>query len=404
MNTTKQGNAYEDKVFRLVKRLIADGTLPVGKMFSIHQKKSYSFDFGTDSFIADVSVEIANPLCNNEISNVIIFECKDLGRKLDKSDYLEWRGRLINFPYGCKVYFVTPKGFPQPVINGCKQLGIGLIVWNGKGNEQWIAPRSFNEIDQHNFQFSVLRGEEAPSCFPLVFDEDRFFTIGEMLRRHDLPLNMPKLRPPFFPRNEICNIVNQLLNTVEFYSITTPKNEDKLISYLGVKVSFEELSPRHNGQYDATNHTILMPNWLISYPHRLRFSIAHELGHAFLHREKLKQYESFFKQGDPLAYNPPESDFHWFDVQANDFASYLLMPDTSFRNAVRTIFNQLGLHNIPFVVDNQKGKFTIYYQIVDYLANFFDVSNEHVKSRLDKDKLILTTKQPTRLGNILRGY
>jgi Zn-dependent peptidase ImmA (M78 family) len=404
MNTTAKGNTYEDKVFQLVKRLIADGTIPVGKKYSVLQKKTYSIDFDTDSFIADVSVEIYNPHCNDEISNVIIFECKDLGRKLDKSDYLEWRGRLSNFPYGCKVYFVTPNGYPQPVIDGSKHLGIGLIVWNGKSNEQWIAPRNINEIDQRTYQFSILRGENTNSCFPLVYDNECFYTFGEMLRQHSLPFNVPQLKPPFLKRDKVRDIVNELLTSVDFISIATNKNEDKLIAYLDVKIDFRELPESHNGQYIATDNVIILPNWLISHPHRLRFSIAHELGHAYLHREKLRQYESFFSSDDPLAYNPPESDFHWFDVQANDFASYLLLPDIQFNRAVNNVFSQYGLHRVPFVVDNQKGKFPIYYNIVNALAEQFDVSKEQIKTRLKMDNLVEITSQPNRIGNIIRGF
>ena len=117
MNTTAQGNAYENKVFQLVKKLIEDGTVAVGKNYSLHQKKSYPIDFGTDSFIADISIEVRNPHFNNEISNLVIFECKDLNGKLDKSDFEEWRGRIKNLPFGKKLYFVTSKGYPQPVID-----------------------------------------------------------------------------------------------------------------------------------------------------------------------------------------------------------------------------------------------------------------------------------------------
>lgn len=44
MSTTDQGDAYENKVFRLVKKLIADGTVAVGKHYSLHQKKAYPID------------------------------------------------------------------------------------------------------------------------------------------------------------------------------------------------------------------------------------------------------------------------------------------------------------------------------------------------------------------------
>lgn len=404
MSTTDQGNAYERKVLFLVKKLIKDGTVAVGKNYSIHQKKSYPIDFGTDNFIADISVEVRNTHFKNEISNLIIFECKDLDRKLDKSDFEEWRGRIQNLPYGKKLYFVTSKGYSQPIINKALKTGIGLIVWSGQGKEKWEAPRMLNELEQRIYQMQILRGECEAPFFPLVFEKGSFCTMGEMLKLNELPIKAPTLKPRYMPREMINDIVNNLLNSPQFYSINTRKNEDRLITLLKVRINFQELPHTHNGKYNATNHCITLPNWLISEPHRLRFSLAHELGHAYLHRGELQQYESFFAANNTAAYTPSESEFHWFDVQANNFASYLLMPDKDFRQAISVLFKQYGLHDFPFVIDNQKGKFPIYYSIVEALASYFDVSNEHIKSRLQKDNYVKIIYQPNRVGNILRGY
>ena len=404
MNTTEQGDAYENKVFRLVKKLITDGTVAVGKHYSLHQKKAYPIDFGTDQFIADISIEVRNSHFNDAISNLIIFECKDLGRKLDKSDFEEWRGKTQNLPFGKKLYIVTSIGFPQPVIDKALNTGVGLIIWNGYGEEKWMAPRTLNEVEQRDYQFNILRGNLNAPSYPLIFENGCFYTMGEMLRYNGLPINAPTLKPSYLPRTEINKIVNKLLASPDFYSIETDKNEDKLLTFLNVKIEFQELPTTHNGKYDAIRHCIILPNWLISQPHRLRFSLAHELAHAYLHREKLRQYESFFATADSATLIPSEAEFHWFDVQANDFASYLLMPDAEFRQAVSILFKQHRLHQVPFVIDNQKGKFPIYYSIVDSIANHFDVSNDHVKNRLKKDGFVEIIQQPNRIGNILRGY
>ena len=404
MNTTEQGDAYENKVFRLVKKLITDGTVAVGKHYSLHQKKAYPIDFGTDQFIADISIEVRNSHFNDAISNLIIFECKDLGRKLDKSDFEEWRGKTQNLPFGKKLYIVTSIGFPQPVIDKALNTGVGLIIWNGYGEEKWMAPRTLNEVEQRDYQFNILRGNLNAPSYPLIFENGCFYTMGEMLRYNGLPINAPTLKPSYLPRTEINKIVNKLLASPDFYSIETDKNEDKLLTFLNVKIEFQELPTTHNGKYDAIRHCIILPNWLISQPHRLRFSLAHELAHAYLHREKLRQYESFFANADSATLIPSEAEFHWFDVQANDFASYLLMPDAEFRQAVSILFKQHRLHQVPFVIDNQKGKFPIYYSIVDSIANHFDVSNDHVKNRLKKDGFVEIIQQPNRIGNILRGY
>lgn len=404
MNTTAKGDAYEDKVFQLVKKLINDGTLATGKNYSVHQKKSYPIDFGTDKFVADISIEVRNPHFKNKISNLIIFECKDLKTKLDKSDFEEWRGRLKNIPYGSKLYFVTKTGFTQPIIDKSINSGIGLIVWSGEGEEKWIATRSLNELEQQDLNFSLLLGKNKASFFPLVYENWNFLTFGEMLRLNNIPINIPPLRCSYLSREKICNIVNSLLNNHDYYSINAKQNEDKLIAFLNVRIDFQDLPEVHNGMYDATNHCIIMPNWLINQPHRLRFSLAHELGHAYLHRERLKQYESFFSSSQRPIYNPSDTEFHWFDVQANDFASYLLMPDALFKIAASELFNLYGLHHFPFIIDNQKGKFPIYYSISNSLANRFNVSVDHVKTRLMKDEIVKIVCQPNRVGNILRGY
>jgi Zn-dependent peptidase ImmA (M78 family) len=62
------------------------------------------------------------------------------------------------------------------------------------------------------------------------------------------------------------------------------------------------------------------------YP-RIRFSLAHELGHYALHKElfeslEIKAVEDYYRFFDEC---PPEQ-YSFLETQANKFASYLLMP------------------------------------------------------------------------------
>lgn len=74
--------------------------------------------------------------------------------------------------------------------------------------------------------------------------------------------------------------------------------------------------------------------WMIAYnssissPGRIRFTKAHELGHYVLHR--MKQSEFMCSKNDML-YLPDGVDI---ESQADEFASYLLMPLNDFRNQV----------------------------------------------------------------------
>ena len=70
--------------------------------------------------------------------------------------------------------------------------------------------------------------------------------------------------------------------------------------------------------------------WCISYdedvvmPGRINFTLAHELGHYFCHRQR--QAEFHCGQGDMLDYQGAPS--RKMEKEANVFASYLLMPAT----------------------------------------------------------------------------
>ena len=74
----------------------------------------------------------------------------------------------------------------------------------------------------------------------------------------------------------------------------------------------------------------LLYNENITSAGRIRFTKAHELGHYLLHREKQTEFRC--TQGDML---------HWsgdanVEMQADEFASHLLMPLTHFREGLPT--------------------------------------------------------------------
>jgi hypothetical protein len=63
------------------------------------------------------------------------------------------------------------------------------------------------------------------------------------------------------------------------------------------------------------------------YKNRLRFSLAHEIGHFILHRDiytdfKIKNVEGFYRFIEEV----PQEEYGYLETQANKFASYLLLP------------------------------------------------------------------------------
>lgn len=96
---------------------------------------------------------------------------------------------------------------------------------------------------------------------------------------------------------------------------------------------------------------------------RRNFTIAHELGHYFLHRDKEVHFADRTK--DIL-----EASLNRFEMQANVFASQLLLPNF-------IIFNLLSndLHYYQIKKKVQVSNEALYWRLVNYLINNYNLNN-----------------------------
>lgn len=149
------------------------------------------------------------------------------------------------------------------------------------------------------------------------------------------------------------------------YKNTFPFKIVEFINELGIKVIASDMSNNISGSITKMGETFTI---YINNSHastRLRFTLAHELGHYFNDREYLEsnnQIQDLSKQATPkFLYREasPNIDcsMQKMDVEANKFAANLLMPEEKFKE----IWN---LEDTP-----------------EKVANFFGVTIEAVKIR-----------------------
>ncbi|MEO5738754.1 MAG: ImmA/IrrE family metallo-endopeptidase [Variovorax sp.] len=99
-------------------------------------------------------------------------------------------------------------------------------------------------------------------------------------------------------------------------------------------------------------------DWCISYdedvvvPGRINFTLAHELGHYFCHRQRQAEFRC--GQGAMLDYYGEAS--KQMEKEANVFASYLLMPATDFRQQIDR--QTITLELLGEVADRYQTSFT----------------------------------------------
>ncbi len=167
-------------------------------------------------------------------------------------------------------------------------------------------------------------------------------------------------------------------------------------------INFEDLPLGVEGRTSIREHIIVLSNSLISNQDRLRFTLAHELGHLVLHSKILAAYEGLL--GDkphPLS----ESDLKWIDSQANKFASFLLMPHLSFRAFALSVFKAFNINTCKFIVDKQPFKDQLLQSILYHISKHFKVSKEAVFIRLKEDGLVEDCRNnPKRISDVIRGF
>ncbi len=121
-----------------------------------------------------------------------------------------------------------------------------------------------------------------------------------------------------------------------FYDGNVLKIEDLISTFSDIEIEYKDMDSADSGSlsYDKKKCKWIM---CVNRKHnikRQRFTMAHELGHYILHKEKNVEFvdTTFFRNSekDAVEYN------------ANEFASRLLMPESE----VRTLIDVDGVKNI----------------------------------------------------------
>lgn len=136
-------------------------------------------------------------------------------------------------------------------------------------------------------------------------------------------------------------------------SVTTnPIDLPNLCHVLGIGIKYLPLENNISGKlhHDGSRWVINVNS--LHHPRRQRFTIAHELGHYFLHRSSQDKYEdTTFHRG--RSYSQKE-------LEADNFAGALLMPKEEFKMFIRSNSNK-----------------------IDDIAEYFGTSSLAIKKRAD---------------------
>lgn len=121
---------------------------------------------------------------------------------------------------------------------------------------------------------------------------------------------------------------------------------------------------------------------------RVRFTIAHEIGHLVIHRANIdmvrfKSEEEWIKLRISLTDEP----LGWFETQASEFAGRLLVPIDQLVKAYKDVRAEIIKENSGWE-DNKPDEEEIISLAAIKIAPKFDVSAEVIEKRLRKENVL----------------
>lgn len=414
-NTTSKGNKLESRVYELIKLLLENDEFFVdGKKSKVFWKKGYYSQARKKEIIVDISIETYLKNSQN-YSFLTVIECKNYDHLVPVDDVEELDSKLGQIgKHNTKGIILTTKGFQVSASNLAMSYGIGIGIITAENEIDWIAHRKNTGKSDINNQVNAS-DNEFKNFFAFV-NNLSFNTLPNLLIGIgiiDKYVFQPSIiKIPFISPEQIEAEINKLPNESIYQN-------DKLISenlceYLSnafkVEFVFDETLGNQEGDeilgkitFDPLKIYITKELQLNKY--RWRFTLAHEVGHLILHQDTLKNYVTEnIDIAEMLSLSGKFSSYtnKYLEMQANKFASILLLPKEPFLREVQKFFDKENLRRGYLYLDHQAVNQKLFRDLLLILQAKFDVSSEAAKYRLYSFNLIKNNDMKS-VQEILKG-
>lgn len=317
------------------------------------------------------------------------------------NDCRNWAWGVKRLGYNVRVCLVTDKGFSSDALeyvrNNHFDLEGRLILAKYCGDEEQtlVLNRLWTDYSDPRGRMGVLASDKPCSGAVMCMNQESYNAIG-ILSELGIPIREEyEFKCPYVEDEKIEEKTLQILNAMQLTADDLRRKPDylyRIAQRAKLKVELIEMGDEFFGEYSYADKTIyLNSNKRYYFANvRERFTLAHELGHHFLHRRILEQY-NFTAAEDQDSMNvvgASNDQIRYFEYQANKFASYLLMPGNIFANYAQEVMLSMNIRKGYVYDDNQyslsEGAFN-HRAALDFIAKMaehFYVSKEAARYRL----------------------
>lgn len=417
MNTVERGNFLELNLFKEFHRLIENNLfLSPASNCKVFRKKGYfSRDRQTD-IIFDISIEISMPGAES-YSILMLIECKNYSHSVPVDDVEEFFAKTQQISgANIKAIVACTSGFQSGTFAYSKSKGIGLVRYFDDADLKWVLNRSMGASSPKH----VTHAEIRDALTNIEFNGSQYNFYGEISDHFTTTINdfflnlitedevnqlfkLRRIRPnapfrvPFVHEEELEEISHRVRSQIAYIDGAVSLEEICQLENIrsGLKVIYgatrtdSEIEKQVLGKISFTSSEITIFESGHSDPSRLKFTLAHELGHHFLEHSKYINAEycqetDFLNEAVPAIAN---RGIRRLELQANVFASCLLLPRDPFLKDFHLLVKRLELGNKGFGVlflDNQQCNLENFYRITNALKDKYQVSRESIALRLVK--------------------
>lgn len=420
MNTTRIGNQFEEKVYKLFSEELSQGRLYFNpELCKIFNKKGYFSKDRQKEIVVDISIEVYLP-GEEKWSILVIIECKDYKHSpVPVDDVEEFNSKLQQLAgANVKGIIVSTNAYQEGAINYARARGIGVARILDESNLKWILTRAatslitYDRLEQS--RLNIYWGLTRESYYNDHIDfystiGDNFTSSAKQFVKLLLQGVIDQIQNftsvftrdqkeetlvPFISKDKIEQICSNILDEINYrgYEVDLNRVIDSLKKRKNLQIEYvTDLG------YDALGFEILgkiMFNpTIISVSkkshdnnHRLKFTLAHEIGHSYLNHCNYIYSEYYStKEYEEKASVVNIEEIKRMEWQANYFASSLLLPQKAFVNEFLKLLETEGLKDRSFgllFVDNQQCNLNSFYKITNKLRYYFQVSRKAVEIRL----------------------
>ena len=392
-STKDKGDKYELEVLKEIDNLLESGDLPFPKnLVTVRHKHKYKASAGNEIEV-DISLEITRPGAQT-YSQLVLIECKDYKTAISTLRYNDLAKKL-KYLHAHKGYIFTTSSFQKGVIQQGLLDHIGLVRFIPGTKPIFDAERS--GLTPRDLYFQELNSPtEDTTSFISLESREAYTDFASFFFRQLLGIEEDSI-VPFLSDEKISKFaatVRSLIGSTDVIALSDLDLIKMVSSVAKYSITTMNLNKNTLGICAFKDKQIIINSDLEIGSPRWRFTIAHELGHALIHKQLFRKgFCSILADSDENYLTT--SSKKRMEIQANIFASYLLMPTSQFSTVFLNCRKQLGIpqrHYPKIYVDNQPVNLNDYYGIIESVSKAFKVSHQVVEIRMSHLGLIIDNR------------